>query len=101
MAGIRDPAFWRRFSMAVHLDEERGGHAATPNNGAVPASPTSTRPSLKHSDTWLDRQNAKKSRRTCICWIFWLCFFCVTAGVVIVVLWLKASGILSGKKDAV
>jgi len=22
MAVVRDPAFWRRFSMAVHLDEE-------------------------------------------------------------------------------
>jgi hypothetical protein len=22
MAGIKDPAFWRRFSVAVHLDEE-------------------------------------------------------------------------------
>jgi hypothetical protein len=22
MAGVRDPAFWKRFSMAVHLDEE-------------------------------------------------------------------------------
>lgn len=24
MAGVRDPAFWRRFSMAVHMDEEKG-----------------------------------------------------------------------------
>ena len=24
MAGVRDPAFWKRFSMAVHLDEENG-----------------------------------------------------------------------------
>ena len=24
MAGVRDPAFWRRFSMAVRLDEEKG-----------------------------------------------------------------------------
>lgn len=24
MAGVRDPAFWKRFSYAVHLDEEKG-----------------------------------------------------------------------------
>ena len=24
MAGVRDPAFWRRFSIAVHMDEEKG-----------------------------------------------------------------------------
>jgi hypothetical protein len=23
MTGVRDPAFWRRFSLAVHLDEEK------------------------------------------------------------------------------
>jgi len=27
MSGVRDPAFWKRFSTAVHLDEEGGyGH---------------------------------------------------------------------------
>lgn len=24
MAGVRDPEFWRRFSIAVHMDEEKG-----------------------------------------------------------------------------
>ena len=24
MAGVRDPAFWERFSVAVHMDEEQG-----------------------------------------------------------------------------
>jgi len=24
MAGVRDPAFWKRFSVAVHMDEEQG-----------------------------------------------------------------------------
>lgn len=23
MAGVRDPAFWKRFSLAVHMDEEQ------------------------------------------------------------------------------
>jgi hypothetical protein len=25
MAGVRDPAFWKRFSVAVHMDEEQQG----------------------------------------------------------------------------
>ncbi|OCK87354.1 uncharacterized protein K441DRAFT_691216 [Cenococcum geophilum 1.58] len=78
MAVVRDPAFWRRFSMAVHLDEEA----------------QTARPELKHSQSWLARQQAKRSRRTCICWIFWLCFFGLVAGIVIVILYLKATGIL-------
>jgi hypothetical protein len=45
-------------------------------------------------ESWLARQNHKKARRTCICWVFWLGFFAFVAGVVIVVLWLKASGVL-------
>lgn len=24
MAGVRDPQFWKRFSVAVHMDEEHG-----------------------------------------------------------------------------
>ncbi|OCK76073.1 hypothetical protein K432DRAFT_307160 [Lepidopterella palustris CBS 459.81] len=69
MAVVRDPAFWRRFSMAVHRDEEA-------------------------HNSWLARQNQKRSRRTCICWIFWLCFFGLVAGLVITILWLKSAGIL-------
>jgi len=38
MAVVRDPSFWKRFSMAVHLDEER--------NAAVSSS---DRPELKHT----------------------------------------------------
>ncbi|ERF75357.1 hypothetical protein EPUS_00150 [Endocarpon pusillum Z07020] len=45
MAGIRDPAFWRRFSLAVHLDEEK----ANPSHTHGAASPASLRPELKHS----------------------------------------------------
>jgi hypothetical protein len=47
------------------------------------------------SNSWLERQQQKKSRRTCICWIFWLCFFGLVAGVVLVVLWMTTSGPLS------
>ncbi|KAF2492309.1 hypothetical protein BU16DRAFT_564765 [Lophium mytilinum] len=80
MAVVRDPAFWRRFSMAVHLDEEAQNPQA--------------RPELKHSDSWLARQKTKSSRRTFICWIFWLVFAGLVAGIVIVVLFLKAKGII-------
>ncbi|KAJ9636323.1 hypothetical protein H2201_003483 [Coniosporium apollinis] len=94
MAVVRDPAFWRRFSMAVHMDEEAQTQSAS----------SPTRPNLKHSDSWLSRQEKKRSRRTCICWIFWLCFFSFVAGLVIVILWLKTSGVLDnikvGQQDA-
>ena len=47
MAGIRDPAFWRRFSLAVHLDEEKAGSCY---HADAAASPASSRPSqLKHT----------------------------------------------------
>lgn len=29
MAGVRDPAFWKRFSVAVHMDEEQGEKLGT------------------------------------------------------------------------
>lgn len=41
MAGVRDPAFWRRFSVAVHLDEEKAGGL---DNGSV-----SSKAPLKHT----------------------------------------------------
>ncbi|KAK5165699.1 uncharacterized protein LTR77_008622 [Saxophila tyrrhenica] len=81
MAGVRDPAFWKRFSTAVHLDEENAN-------------------TLKHSDSWLARQNRKRSRRTCICWIFWLCFLLLVAAIVGVIVWLVQSDLLaSGDGD--
>jgi hypothetical protein len=44
MANVRDPAFWRRFSMAVHLDEEQN---TTPD--AKSASSNGSRPPIKHT----------------------------------------------------
>ncbi|TKA22609.1 hypothetical protein B0A50_08298 [Salinomyces thailandicus] len=81
MAVPRDPAFWKRFSMAVHMDEEKG-------QGGY---------QLPGSDDWLVRQNKKKSRRTCLCWTFWLCFFVFIAGVIAIVVWLLQSGVLDNK----
>jgi len=99
MSNVRDPAFWRRFSLAVHLDdEEKQQHQTAETSTSTPQ--FSQRPTLKHSPSWLERQQAKKRRRTCICWIFWLCFFALVAGVVIVVLWLKANGLLGGQKSS-
>jgi len=80
MAIVRDPAFWRRFSMAVHRDEEAQNLQAGPE--------------LKHSESWLARQQQKSFRRTCICWIFWLVFAGLVAIIVVVILLLKAKGIL-------
>jgi len=50
-------------------------------------------------ESWLDRQKAKQSRRALICWVFWLCLLVFTAGITLLVMWLKASGILGGKKE--
>ncbi|KAF2093629.1 hypothetical protein NA57DRAFT_61335 [Rhizodiscina lignyota] len=98
MAVVRDPSFWRRFSMAVHLDEEHADGAPATSSSESTSSSRS-RPQLKHAESWLERQQKKSKRRTCICWLFWMCFFGFVAGVVIVVLWLKTSGLLDGKHD--
>ncbi|KAF2666160.1 hypothetical protein BT63DRAFT_427944, partial [Microthyrium microscopicum] len=81
MAGIiRDPAFWRRFSVAVHQDEEQG---------VRPGAGSPLHPQLKHSDSWLDAQKRKRTRHAWICWLFWLCFFGLIVGVVLIVLWMR------------
>ncbi|KAK5122972.1 hypothetical protein LTR85_003538 [Meristemomyces frigidus] len=77
----RDPAFWKRFSYAVHMDEEKAPEQ------------------LKESDSWLARQQRKRSRRASyICCAFWLCFFLFIAGVVAVIIWLLKSGVLDNVK---
>ncbi|KAF2469161.1 uncharacterized protein BDR25DRAFT_372351 [Lindgomyces ingoldianus] len=47
-----------------------------------------------HRESWLEQQRKKKSKRTCMCWIFWLVFMGLVAGIVIVVLWLKGRGVI-------
>jgi hypothetical protein len=44
MANVRDPAFWRRFSLAVHLDEEQN---TTPDTQS--ASSTGSRLPIKRT----------------------------------------------------
>ncbi|GFF44371.1 conserved hypothetical protein [Aspergillus udagawae] len=53
MALVRDPLFWKRFSRAVHLDEE--AKAAAQNR------------SLVHSDNWIQAQYRKKRRSISSC----------------------------------
>ncbi|KAM0719601.1 hypothetical protein Q7P37_003731 [Cladosporium fusiforme] len=77
MAGVRDPAFWKRFSVAVHMDEEKGMQQ------------------LKDDDSWLARQQNKRKQRARVCWAFWAIFLIVIAGVVGVIIWLVESGVLS------
>ncbi|KAK4626620.1 hypothetical protein CLAFUW4_03961 [Fulvia fulva] len=78
MAVPRDPAFWKRFSVAVHEDEETGTQE------------------LKSPDSWLARQNKKKSQRTYCCYGFWIGFLIFIAAVVAVIIWLLSSGMLTG-----
>ncbi|KAK5133997.1 hypothetical protein LTR08_007002 [Meristemomyces frigidus] len=80
-SGVRDPAFWKRFSYAVHMDEE-----------------LIQKPELRPTDSWINRQNAKRSRRTYVCCAFWISFFLLIAGVVAVVIWLLKSGVLNKVK---
>ncbi|OKL63536.1 hypothetical protein UA08_01201 [Talaromyces atroroseus] len=48
---VKDPEFWRRFSVAIHQDEEQ---ARQPEHGKT------------QSESWLSRQR-KKTRRSKIC----------------------------------
>ncbi|KAK5741041.1 hypothetical protein LTR17_004191 [Elasticomyces elasticus] len=82
MAVVRDPAFWKRFSTAIHLDEE-GGYTAKPELK-----------DLKDSDGWLAKQRRKQQRRRYVCLWFWLSFGLFVGAVFAVVIWLLNSGIL-------
>lgn len=77
MAVPRDPAFWKRFSTAVHMDEEA---AQSPDFKQI------------HQDSWLARQQRKSSRRTWVCYGFWMTFIGIVAAVVIVMIWLLNNG---------
>ncbi|KAF2151789.1 hypothetical protein K461DRAFT_294672 [Myriangium duriaei CBS 260.36] len=80
MSTVRDPAFWKRFSTAVHLND-------------VESTADSSRPKLEHQDSWLARQEKKKKRRTIICWAFWIGLFSFVAIVIIVVVLLANAGV--------
>ncbi|KAJ6018228.1 hypothetical protein N7451_001607 [Penicillium sp. IBT 35674x] len=75
MALVRDPYFWKRFSTAVHLDEEAKG-----TTEAEIVTPITE----KAQDSWLERER-RKSKKSLI-WGF-IIFFCivllVTGGVIV------------------
>lgn len=96
MAGVRDPAFWKRFSVAVHMDEEQGEKLGAqykdPYVDAVNTTKNLLLISYIHRDSWLARQNSKKKNRTMVCWCFWLFFIAFVTAVVGVIIWLVESG---------
>ncbi|MCJ1327415.1 hypothetical protein MMC10_004084 [Thelotrema lepadinum] len=80
----RDPSFWKRFSVAAHLDEEiKTGHGS-------PAS--STRPSFKHQDSWLEQQQIKKRRNKYFLWVSGLSFVAIVTLLILVLIWLSKHG---------
>ncbi|KAF4552742.1 Hypothetical protein D9617_9g025320 [Elsinoe fawcettii] len=96
MATVRDPAFWKRFSTAVHLNDVEsvaGSAASSPN--------LSKRPTLDHQDSWLARQEKKKKKRTMLCWMFWFGILIFGAIVTAVVIYLIKSGTFEKLKDTI
>ncbi|GAM85175.1 hypothetical protein ANO11243_031790 [Dothideomycetidae sp. 11243] len=83
MSTVRDPAFWKRFSTAVHLNDIE----------STGSDSSAQKPRLDHQDSWLYRQEKKKKRRTIICCAFWLGLFGFAAVVVVVVVLLAHAGV--------
>lgn len=90
---VQDPSFWKRFSKAVHLDENAPYNQ--PNTGWI----ESRRPELKHSDSWLERQ-AHKRRRNRNRMLIGACIFAILVTIVVVIIvWLeKHSWFQNGEK---
>ncbi|KIW54974.1 hypothetical protein PV05_07294 [Exophiala xenobiotica] len=87
MSGVRDPAFWRRFSMAVHLDEEKGNISDSRSTSTA-----SSKAALKHADTWLERHRKKQRRTMVVGWVIALGLVLVVAAIVLVLLWFSKVG---------
>lgn len=114
MAGVRDPAFWKRFSVAVHMDEEQQGEKRgaqlkdqyvlhhqpeeTSTSGLARYPNQTSFANTSRRDSWLARQNSKKKNRTMVCWCFWIFFLVFVAAFVAVIIWLVESGVLDGVK---
>ncbi|KAL1297610.1 hypothetical protein AAFC00_006171 [Neodothiora populina] len=80
MTGVRDPQFWKRFSVAVHQDDEEWLAADGKRE-------------LKESDQWLIRtQKKKRGNYALVCIIFWLLLSAIVAGVVITIVVLIHNG---------
>ncbi|MCJ1244662.1 hypothetical protein MMC30_001861 [Trapelia coarctata] len=85
MAVVRDPAFWKRFSTAVHLDEESTTRPVTPAT-------TSIRPPLKHADSWLERQQQKKRKNRWTLCLSILGFVVVVTVIILLLFWMSRHG---------
>ncbi|PYH91099.1 hypothetical protein BO71DRAFT_333001 [Aspergillus ellipticus CBS 707.79] len=84
MALVRDPAFWRRFSLAIHLDEEAKG--SNEHKDAHLWSCLTT----KCRDNWIRKQR-QKTKRTLLCgFMIFLILALICAAIVVVILWLKS-----------
>ncbi|CAG7940018.1 unnamed protein product [Penicillium salamii] len=85
MALVRDPCFWKRFSTAVHMDEE--------------SKAADQQTKKQDTQSWLYRERRKR-KRSIICGfvIFFAVVFAVIAGVVI--WWLAKNNWLQPGPDA-
>ncbi|KAI9784211.1 MAG: hypothetical protein M1816_001033 [Peltula sp. TS41687] len=81
MANVKDPFFWHRFSLAVHLSEaERAA--------SCKESSTADQDSLDHTtESWLVRQHKKRRRLRYICGMVMLLVLLLVAGVVVLAWW--------------
>lgn len=95
MALVRDPAFWRRFSRAIHLDAEaRSPDTEHPRMFSYVSPCRGTEDDLRyrhannpiHRDDWIKGQHRKK-RRGVICCVAISVATIVVVVAVIVVLW--------------
>ncbi|KAA8621373.1 hypothetical protein PtrSN002B_005909 [Pyrenophora tritici-repentis] len=77
---IRDPHFWKRFSVAVHKDDLAKEELAKQDG--------------KNADTWLARQKKKERHRAWLCWAFWGVLALLIVSAVVTVVVLKAHGIV-------
>jgi len=74
MAVIKDPAFWRRFSVAVHMHE-------------IDAETPSPDKRIIREDSWLERQRWKKKRTRIVGLLIAILVLAVAGGVAFAVWW--------------
>ncbi|PWY77068.1 hypothetical protein BO70DRAFT_397956 [Aspergillus heteromorphus CBS 117.55] len=84
MALVRDPAFWRRFSLAIHLDEEAKGS-------------DEHKDAHLWSNNWIKKQRQKRKRTLLYGFLIFLIIVLICAGIVVVILWLKSRNWLQEK----
>ncbi|EDP48117.1 conserved hypothetical protein [Aspergillus fumigatus A1163] len=90
MTLVRDPLFWKRFSRAVHLDEEAKAAAQNKSPGRITNEPR---------DNWIQAQYRKK-RRSIVCgFVIFLAIASLVAGIIVVLLWLHAHDWLQDNRD--